>query len=284
MRIVAGLTLITALVAGTTGATTAHADTLEYVALGDSAAAGPLIPNQDPALWCLRSDHDYPQVAAAILGAQLTDVTCSGAETDHLQGRQFGFVAPQLDGLKPSTDLVSLTIGANDIGLFQTALSCINFLPEPAGISCEDRYHAGGTDQLAAAVDAWAPELGAALDAIKKRSPHAKLLVTGYGTYLKPGGCYPTQPVWGRDGDYLQSVLNRISATAKAEAAKRGALYVDFAAVTVGHDICAAPADRYLEGLVPTTIAAPLHPNAAGMKAFGATVARAVRQEQLSAT
>ncbi|MEV6241579.1 SGNH/GDSL hydrolase family protein [Lentzea sp. NPDC051838] len=273
MRIVAGLAFVAALVAGTT---TAQADTIEYVALGDSAAAGPLIPNQDPALWCLRSDHDYPQVAAEILGAQLTDATCSGAETDHLAGRQFGFVTPQLAALKPSTDLVSLTIGANDVGLFQTALSCINLLPEPVGISCHDRYTTGG-DQLAKAVDAWAPELGAALDAIKKRSPNAKLVITGYGTYIRPGGCYPVQPVWGRDGDYLQSVMNRISAAAKSEATKRGAAFVDFGVVTVGHDICAAPADRYLEGLVPTTIAAPLHPNAAGMRAFGTAVAKAAK-------
>ncbi|HEX8870214.1 MAG TPA: GDSL-type esterase/lipase family protein, partial [Lentzea sp.] len=116
MRIVAGLALVTALVAGTT---TAHAvESIEYVALGDSAAAGPLIPHQDVELWCLRSDHNYPQVAAKFLGARLTDVTCSGAETDHLQGHQFGFVTPQLEALKPTTDLVSLTIGANDIGLF----------------------------------------------------------------------------------------------------------------------------------------------------------------------
>lgn len=275
MRIVAGLALVATLVAGTTAAQAD--DTLDYVALGDSAAAGPLIPNQDPALWCLRSDQNYPQVAAKLLGARLTDVTCSGAKTDDFAVRQFGFVAPQYDALKPSTDLVSLTIGANDIGLFQTALSCINLLPEPAGLSCKDRYTAGGADQLAAAVDAWAPEFGAALDEIKRRSPNAKLLVTGYGTYIRPGGCYPRQPVWGRDADYLQSVMNRISATARSEASKRGATFVDFAAVTVGHDICAEPADRYLEGLIPTTIAAPLHPNAAGMKAFGTTVASAVR-------
>lgn len=212
MRIVAGLALLATLVAGTT---TAQADTLDYVALGDSAAAGPLIPNQDPALWCLRSDRNYPQVTATLLGAKLTDVTCSGAVTDDLTGRRVGVLAPQFDALKPSTDLVTVTIGANDVGLFQIALSCINFLPEPAGISCEDRYTAGGTDQL--------------------------------------------------------------SATAKAEATKRGATYVDFAAVTVGHDICAAPADRYLEGLIPTTIAAPLHPNAAGMKAFAAAVVQAAK-------
>lgn len=271
MRIVAGLAFVAALVAGTT---TAQADTLEYVALGDSAAAGPLIPNQDPALWCLRSDRDYPRVAAEILGARLTDVTCSGATTDHFAGRQFGFVKPQYDALKPTTDLVSITIGGNDVGLVQTALSCINLLPEPIGLSCEDRLTAGG-DQVAEDIAAWAPEFGAALDEVKRRAPHAKVLVTGYGTYIRPGGCHPVQPIWARDADYLQGSVNLLSATAKAEAEKRGATYVDLAAVSVGHDTCAAPADRYLEGLIPTTIAAPLHPNAAGMKAFGAAVAKA---------
>jgi lysophospholipase L1-like esterase len=279
MRIVAGLALVATLVAGTT---TAHADTLEYVAMGDSAAAGPLIPNQDPALWCLRSDQNYPQIAARKLGAQLTDVTCSGAKTDDFAGRQFGFVAPQYDALRSSTDLVSVTIGGNDVGLVQTALSCINLFPEPVGLSCKDRLTADG-DQVAAAIAKWAPEFGAALDEIKRRAPHAKILVTGYGTYIRPGGCHPVQPIWARDGDYLQASVDLLSATAKAEAVKRGATFVDLAAVSVGHDTCAAPADRYLEGLIPTTIAAPLHPNAAGMQAFGITVARAVQQGQPSA-
>ncbi|MFD4641976.1 SGNH/GDSL hydrolase family protein [Lentzea sp. NPDC058436] len=278
MRIVAGLAVVAMLVAGTS---TAQADTLDYVALGDSAAAGPLIPNPDPALWCLRSDRNYPQVAAKLLGAKLTDVTCSGATTDDFAGRQFGFVKPQYDALKPTTDLVSITIGGNDVGLVQTALGCINLLPEPAGLSCKARLTAGG-DQVAKAIAGWAPEFGAALDEVKRRSPNAKILVTGYGTYIRPGGCWPVQPIWSRDADYLQASVNLLSTTAKAEAEKRGATYVDLAAVSVGHDTCARPADRYLEGLVPTTIAAPLHPNAAGMAAFGATVANAVRPAQPS--
>lgn len=245
--------------------------------MGDSAAAGPLIPNQDPALWCLCSDQNYPQVAVRKFGARPVDVTCSRAKTDDFAGRQFGFVAPQYDALKPSTDLVPVTIGGNDVGLVQTALSCINLLPEPIGFSCKDRLTAGG-DQVAAAIAEWAPAFGAALDGIKRRAPHAKIIVTGYGTYIRPGGCRPVQPIWARDGDYLQASVDLLSATAKAEAVKRGATFVDLAAVSVGHDTCAAPADRFLEGLIPTSIAAPLHPNAAGMAAFGATVARAVQQ------
>ncbi|GLZ32006.1 hydrolase [Lentzea sp. NBRC 105346] len=250
---------------------------LEYVALGDSAAAGPLVPNQDPNLLCLRSDHDYPAVAAARLGARLTDVSCSGATTADFAGRRFGILPPQFDALTSTTDLVSVTVGANDAGLFQEALGCINFLPEPVGLSCRDRLTAGGVDSLARAVDEWAPRFGAALAEIRRRAPHATIVVTGYGTYVRPGGCHPVQPVWARDADYLQGVMNRISAAARDQARLHGGRFVDLAALTVGHDICAAPEDRYLEGLIPVHAAAPLHPNAQGMEVFGAAVAAVAR-------
>ncbi|MCP3803812.1 SGNH/GDSL hydrolase family protein [Allokutzneria sp. A3M-2-11 16] len=250
------------------------AEQLEYVALGDSAAAGPWIPLQVDAA-CRRSDHNYPAIAAKTLGARLTDVTCSGAVTADLTSPSKNAPAPQLDALSATTGLVSVTIGANDSGLFDRALSCVNALPEPVGVSCSDRIRAGGTDPIAASVDAWGPVFGAALDEIRRRAPKAKVLVTGYGTYLRPGGCHPVQPVWARDADYLQSTMDRISSTARELAGARGMRFVDFAAVSVGHDICAAPWDRYLEGLIPVNVAAPLHPNAKGMAAFAAAVATA---------
>lgn len=268
-RLVVGAAAVAAMVVSVLPA---QADTLEYVAMGDSAAAGPLVPDQDPNLACLRSDHDYPHVAAAALGADLTDVTCSGATTGDFAGHQFGFEAPQYDALKTSTDLVSVTIGANDVGIAGQVIACINLLPEPIGLSCEDRLTAGGHDRLAEAAQALAPKLGAALDEIHRRAPHAKVLVTGYGTYIRKGGCWPTQPIWGRDGDYLQASLGKLDDVIASQARTHDASYVDFAATSVGHDTCAAPEDRYLEGLIPTAPAAPLHPNARGMAAFGAAV------------
>src|SRR5260370_6115896 len=52
-----------------------------YVALGDSYASGPVIPNQVDAV-CLRSDHNYPSlVAAALHVSMFRDVSCTGADT-----------------------------------------------------------------------------------------------------------------------------------------------------------------------------------------------------------
>ncbi len=267
---------------GMATATSAQADDgsaepLAYVALGDSAAAGPLIPNQDPNIACLRSDRNYPRVAADALGADLTDVTCSGAKVSDFSGRQFGLLAPQYDALSEETDLVSLTIGGNDVELVGAALSCVNLLREPLGLSCEERFTQGGTtDRIAGDIDAWEPVLDQALTEIRDRAPHAEIVVAGYGTYVREGGCWPTQPVWGRDADYIQGSVDRLNETLERRTLAHGGTYVDLAAVSEGHDVCARPGERYLEGLLPTSVAAPLHPNARGMAAFGAALAEAV--------
>lgn len=248
---------------------------LEYVAIGDSFAAGPLIPDQNQ-LSCLRSNRNYPAVAAEALGARLTDVSCSGAKVSDFSGRQFGLLPPQYDALKPSTDLVTLTIGGNDVSLVATALGCVNLLPKPTGISCADTAVSKG-DPTAKAIDAWSATFGKALDEVHRRAPNAKIVVAGYGTYIRKDGCWPTQPIWDKDGNYLQARVNQLNGVLAEQSRAHHATYVDTAAVSAGHDTCAAPSERYIEGLVPTSVAAPLHPNARGMAAFGTAVARAAK-------
>ncbi|MFD1147225.1 SGNH/GDSL hydrolase family protein [Saccharothrix hoggarensis] len=249
----------------------------EYVALGDSAAAGPLIPEQDQsAPGCLRSTNNWPSVLARTLGARLTDVTCSGAVTDDLTGSQptlAGPQPPQLDALRPSTELVTLTIGGNDVELVDVAVTCLNLMPEPLGSSCRDRLTSGGRDRLAELIDAYAPEFAAALDAISARAPQARIVVVGYGTYVRPGGCYPQEPIWARDADYLQASIHRLNRVLAAESARHGARFVDIEPPSVGRDVCAPPGVKWFEGFVPTSPAAPLHPNALGMEGIGRFVA-----------
>ena len=78
------VSLAGALTVGAAGASAAN-----WVGLGDSYAAGPLIPNQplNP-LGCLRSDHNFAHLAAAALGRSLADVSCSGATTADMTAPQ----------------------------------------------------------------------------------------------------------------------------------------------------------------------------------------------------
>lgn len=255
---------------------------LNYVALGDSAASGPRIPDQVGAPGCQQSDSNYPHVLAEDLAVgSFVDVTCSGAVTENIvstaQGTSSGEVPVQLDALSADTDLVTVTIGGNDIGLVSTAVGCLTFTASSATNVCKDRLTAGGVDSVAAAIEDAAPSWGAMLDAVADRAPDARILVVGYGTYLPDGGCFPTQPMLPADADYIQGSITAMNEALKQQADEHGAEFVDTEALSVGHDVCVAADQRYFEGVVPQNPAAPLHPTAAGMAAIGAAVASAVR-------
>ncbi|MFY2790140.1 SGNH/GDSL hydrolase family protein [Rhodococcus sp. MALMAid1271] len=255
---------------------------LNYVALGDSAASGPRIPDQVGEPGCQRSDSNYPHVLAQELAAaSFVDVTCSGAVTENIvsapQGTSSGEVPVQLDALSADTDLVTVTIGGNDIGLVSTAVQCLTFTSTSATNVCKDRLTAGGVDSVAAAIAEHAPTWGAMLDAVAERAPDARILVVGYGTYLPDGGCFPTQPMLPEDADYIQSSITAMNEALKMQANEHGAEFVDTEPLSIGHDVCAAPDQRYFEGVIPQNPAAPLHPTAAGMAAIADGVALVVR-------
>jgi lysophospholipase L1-like esterase len=265
-----------AIAAAIAGVAPALADEpIRYVALGDSSAAGPLVPNQID-LPCTRSDHNWPHVVAARIGAILTDVTCSGAKTTDLGGRQFGFVAPQYDALRPDTDLVTLAIGANDIDMGTVVPTCVSLLADPIRPTCEERFTRGGGDELADRVEATAPKVAAALVEIHRRAPEAEVLVVGYLTYWRPGGCHPVDPIPPTDADYLQATFDRLMTMLAEQAGAHDAGYVDIRTPSADRGLCAAPGERWLEGLVPTAPTFPYHPNARGMAGAGLVVADAV--------
>ncbi|MEU2126958.1 SGNH/GDSL hydrolase family protein [Streptomyces sp. NPDC018352] len=253
-------------------------DTTSYVALGDSMASGPLIPDITGPVACGRSTHNYPHELAARLGASLTDVTCSGASSKHMTEKQslslldipMGSAPPQFDALRADTDLVTLTIGGNDAGLVGIAQKCTTL--DPNATPCKEKYNEGGVDQVGQRIAEFAPKLGAVLDSIHQRSPQARVVVTGYGLYIKPGGCWPLQPVLPVDADFLQGSVDRMNAVIAQQSATHGAEYIDLATPSKGHDSCQAPSDKWVEGYVPTAAAAPLHPNRNGEANYAAII------------
>ncbi|MFJ2088638.1 SGNH/GDSL hydrolase family protein [Streptomyces sp. NPDC087901] len=259
---------------GASGASAAGDDTTSYVALGDSMASGPLIPGITGPVACGRSTHNYAHELAASIGASLRDVTCSGAKSKHMTEKQplslldipMGSAPPQFDALRADTDLVTLTIGGNDAGLVGIAQDCMTL--DPTATPCKDKLTEGGVDQVAQRIAEFAPRLAAVLDGIHQRSPQARVIVTGYGLYIKPGGCWPLQPVLPVDADFLQGSVDRMNTVIAGQSAAHGAEYVDVAAPSKGHDACQAPSDKWVEGYVPTAAAAPLHPNQQGEAAY----------------
>jgi hypothetical protein len=168
------------------------------VALGDSYSAASGVVPPDPAAppECLRSSLNYPHVIAGDTGAQLTDVTCGGAQTSDFFTSQYQGVAPQLDALSQNTQLVTMTIGGNDNSVFiDTIFDCGS-----AGLStcgqgspCKDRYGSSFDDTIR---NSTYPALVNALTAVHAKAPHAKVAILGYPWIMPPSvGCYPIMPV-----------------------------------------------------------------------------------------
>lgn len=255
----------------------------DSVGLGDSYAAGPLITPQDPSSpGCLRSLVDYPHKVALQKGYVLHDVSCSGATTVDMFNPQTGYdgkaVPPQLDAVSAATDVVTLTIGGNDIGFTGIIENCIAYTPtgptRSGAKTCEAFYTAGGTDQLAARIAATRPKVDQVLQAIKQRSPSAHISLAGYPAILpERGACYPQLPLTLTDVGYLRGVEKQLDQMLAASAAANGATYADTYTPTIGHDACKLPVLRYIEPLVPVADAAPVHPNRAGEAAMAKAVA-----------
>jgi lysophospholipase L1-like esterase len=259
----------------------AGARAANYVGLGDSYAAGPFIPNPVLPLGCLKSDHNYAHVAAPSIGLTLRDASCSGAKTGDMTNPQSvspdGPNPPQFNSLDASTTVVSLTIGGNDIGFSEVAESCITL--NPFSHPCLDKYDPGGVDQLKARIEATAPKVAAVLQGIHTRSPAAKIYVVNYPAIFPEtgSGCWPQMPIGFQDAPYLRATEQRLNSMLATQAAANGATLVNWYQASIGHDACKGTSTRWVEPLVPGSLAAPIHPNKQGMAGGAATLVAAVK-------
>jgi lysophospholipase L1-like esterase len=255
-----------------------------WVGLGDSFAAGPLIPSQtlNP-LGCLRSTRNFARLAASSTGRTLADVSCSGARTTHMtasQSTDAGTNPPQFNALTMGTNVVSVQIGGNDIGFSEILQNCAT--ANPFGRPCQQRYIRNGVDELQARIAATASKIDAVLAGIRSGSPNARIVVVNYAAIVPHtgSGCWPQVPLAWADVPYVRGIhvglnamlLDRVNA---ARAKGTNVRLADTYGPSAGRDACRSSGTRWVEPLVPGNTAAPFHPNARGMAAFAPLVAAA---------
>jgi lysophospholipase L1-like esterase len=259
----------------------AGAAAASYVALGDSYAAGPIIPLQIEPYGCLKSDHNYAHLAAPSLEPlALRDPSCSGAETDDMtqtQGVSPGPNPPQFDSLGADTTLVTLLIGGNDIGFSGIGEEC--FSTSPNGPSCEEKFTVDGRDEVSDRIAETAPKVAGVIQGVRSRAPAARILVLNYPAIFPDSGpgCWALLPVSNASVPWLREKHKELNAMIAAQAAANGATLVDWYRASIGHDACKLPVIRWVEPLVPVSPAAPVHPNLIGMQAAAKLVAAAAR-------
>jgi lysophospholipase L1-like esterase len=130
-----------------------------------------------------------------------------------------------------------------------------------------------GTDRISEAIDGDAEQWSALVAAIRAKAPDATVILVGYGTYIRPDGCFPAQPINPVDAAYFQAKVTELDGRLRQVADETNVDFFDTERLSAGHDMCAAPQDRYIEGFMPDSPAAPLHPNAMGAAAYGNALA-----------
>jgi PKD repeat protein len=298
-----------------------------YVALGDSVAAGEGIAYDyrwspfdlrwhrfepgDPS-WsslytvpaCHQTPEAYPRVAAYELSAKLLHLACTGATARNgVLGNRTGNVSapaqlgsslggfappnPLYDAAEP--DIVSLSIGANDVDFARRVGGCYGV---DLGGCDTDQAHLDGP--LAAAKH----DLGLVLDEFNRRAGGGKRPLTIVTQYVDP---FPAQwdddcpdldiPVPGlglskKEMDFLRKALRRLNENIADMAEEKGAFSLPVSAKFAAHPFCSSdpwtfgPSIRTNNLLGPDRDSpAPFHPTVDGQGEIGAVLASLVRQK-----
>lgn len=254
-----------------------------YVAMGSSFASGPgvtqLADDRDPR--CTRSNDNYARQVARRLKLDLFDVSCGGATTQHVLNG-WDELPPQIDVLTADTQLVTVTIGGNDIGYIGQlfAGSCGT---DAASSDASKAACAGFRARASSATSASQPVVSdeakwsaaeAGLTAIAaevtRRSPRARLVFVEYLTVVPNGKSCGTIPVSAEAAQKGRDTARRLSRLTRKVALRSGAEFLPVASLSQGHDACAKT--PWVTGFVPAVPASgkpfvPYHPNLDGMTA-----------------
>ncbi|BEL03483.1 SGNH family lipase [Actinoplanes sichuanensis] len=220
---------------------------LQYVALGDSYAAGfGAEPTNDP---CGRTSAGYPALLAreAHGGISMRNAACAGATTAD--------VIRQASALSRRTQLVTVTAGANDLQVKQLLTTCINRF---AAVACQNDALALDR-RLTAALPR---DLNRMLHAVTTAAPEARVVITGYPLPFARSRQCPGVPVAARLRTRANQVVTRLNAAIAAAAARNRVRYVDVEPGFARHGLCSRkPWLVGLEGLRDNRV---LHPTATG--------------------
>ncbi len=227
---------------------------LVYVSLGDSYSAGGGLPRPDGP--CGRTPGAYPALVAARARLDASFRACNGATTDHVLEREARpGERPQIEAVGSHVDVVTISIGGNDIGFGPVMSDCV----------IGPRSCARLEETVAANLAILRPRLETLYRAVRARAPEADLLVVGYPHLVADpavsgaatcAGLAPDEVLWvRRQGEALARVV-------QAAATAAGARYLDAAAAFAGHEACTG--EPWMEGVNLSVTSASFHPNAAG--------------------
>ncbi len=249
---------------------------LRYVSLGDSFPAGEGLRGATGP--CRRSPLAYPNLLAQRTNLLPSLHACSGATTEDVleraqhpdEGRA------QIEWVAPDTDVVTLTVGGNDVGFGRVVGACLSGADPCSRLDGE----------VDARIIALKERLAVLNREIRRRVPEARLLVVGYPHLIADptlveldrcrelGGTSPEQRISQEEVEWLREKGDALNVAMRESARAAGARYVDSARSFAGHEACTAV--PWVAGFAEADVGASFHPNAAGHQALARLLAAEV--------
>lgn len=247
-----------------------------YVAMGSSYAAGARMQpvRQGEPVRCGRSQINYATLLADRLSLDLTDASCDGATSHHLLG-PWDELPAQLDALDTGTQLVTITVGGNDLGYMQSmfAASCRAGVASPMPVDEQAGECSGINPPDGGAYGEVEGRLVAIADEVRRRAPDARIVFVQYVSLVSGDSC-DAAPLLPEDVPILREIATRLAQATASAAQRTNALVLPTDQLSASHTACdAAPwSNAFANGYEPTA-GAPWHPNAAGHAAIADALA-----------
>lgn len=254
---------------------------VKLAALGSSFAAGPGIEPVENAA-AMRSSRNYAHQLAEMLGADLVDLTVSGATTATvveapqitMTGVEF---APQIDGLPADADLVMVTAGGNDLQYAGSMLYAAwsRLQPDSPILAMLSQDQANGilepTDQD---VEAVARGLIKIVAAVRGRAEHARLVLVDYLTVVEGPPGSSVWPFSVEETSAFSRIQDALIRGYEIAAERTGADLLKASALSNGHGL--GTADPWVFSFESSLerIGASFHPNETGMTAIADALAQ----------
>lgn len=235
-------------------APTTAPEPLRYVSLGDSySAGGGLLGGVEP---CGRAPGAYPSLVAQQAVLTGTFTACNGATTgDVLDREQHPGEGRQIDDVPADADVVTVSIGGNDIGFGPVITECV------IGRQSCVRFDRQVTAELAAL----APRLRRVYAGVRERAPGAEVLVVGYPRLVADPDQTGLETCAGLTAEEARWVRQKgadLDRVVRGAADAAGVRFLDAASAFAGHEACTA--EPWMAGVSLTTAVSSFHPTAAG--------------------
>lgn len=249
MRMSTRRAVCAALTAVALGATATSASAERYVALGDSYSSGTGTRTYYDA-GCERSVYAYPYLLSQQrANTQLVFAACGGAKTGDVLNTQVANVTS-------TTTIVTITIGGNDAGFSSVIVECA----KPSWASnCAGRV----TTAQNYIRNTLPAQLTNVYNAIKSRSPSARVVVLGYPRLFMGVDCNGGTWFSSDDMTRLNATADLLRDVTRNQVSLAGANFTFKDAIPpfIGHAVCSS--SEWINGLSNPT-SESYHPNRTG--------------------